>query len=66
MLVVAALHTLVPNLKVSLKPISSRRRRRRMRFYPADEGAAFSLVIFLSNRVIRRSFLGCCSLAFSV
>jgi hypothetical protein len=35
MLVLAALHTLVPNLKVSLEPISSLRRRRRLLFYPA-------------------------------
>jgi hypothetical protein len=34
MLVVAALHTLVPNLNVSLEPISSLRRGRRPRFYP--------------------------------
>jgi hypothetical protein len=64
MLVVVALHTLVPNLKVSLEPISSLGRRRgTCGFTHVDEGVAFSPGILLSNRVTRRSFLSCRSLA---
>ena len=66
MLVVAALHTLVLNLKVFVKTGLFTASSQAPGFYPRGRRRCLALVILLSNRVIRRSFLGCCSLAFSV
>jgi hypothetical protein len=67
MLVLAALHTFGAESQGFVKTDLFTAVRQALAVLPrVDEGAAFSLVIPLRNRVIRRSFLGCGSLAFLV